>query len=120
MEYHRVRSSVPEFAPVALEDARRHQDGVSCKRPAAYRYDANGHKRWCIDCDAPLGEEAAWHPNGADPPFWLLGLALVVFCLFVLLALLSVSSGNPGTRSPGPVSTPTTYGPPPPANLGQE
>jgi hypothetical protein len=115
MNYHRVRSSVPEqaagFAPVVLEAAERHRDGVSCQTTAAYTYDANGHKRWCIDCKTELGEEASWHPDGRDVPEWLIGAfivlaALLAACLVVLFTL------GPSDDDPGPVHTPTTYGPP--------
>lgn len=63
-----------------------------------------------------------WHPDGADVPTWLFGLAIVgagaVVLLMALLMALSLSPANsqpaPGTPGGGPV--PTTYGPPRTAN----
>lgn len=117
-QYHRVRSSVPEveagFAPVRLE---RHRDGISCETAAAYTYDANGHKRWCIDCGVELGERS-WHPNGADVSNRSLGGALVALLLLLVLAGVLIWGSLAwkvlvGDTPAVPVHTPTTYGPPP-------
>jgi len=117
MDYHRVRRSVPDqaagFAPVTLEDAARHRDGLSCRNPASYVYDANGRGRWCIDCNAPLGEEAAWHPNGADLSIRALGVTILVAALLVgVMCWLLVGMNAQKGDVPGPRSTPTTYGAP--------
>ena len=115
MEYHRVRSSVPEiaagFAPMRLEDAQRHRDGVSCRTTDASVIDPYGRERWCIDCNAPLGEEAAWHPDGIDVSDYVRGAFIVLIGVILLMLILLAVSYQP-TTAPGPMVTPTTYGPP--------
>lgn len=114
--YHRVRTPIREqnvgFAPVILEAADRHRDGVSCRTTAAYKYDANGYKRWCIDCGAELGEQA-YHPDGADVPTWWIGLFIFLVGLVVLVVVLLGAAWNGAFDGPVPTSTPTTYGYPP-------
>lgn len=114
-KYHAVRSSMPEmdagFAPVRLE---RHREGVSCKTTAAYTYDANGHKRWCIDCGAELGEEASWHPEGEGVPTWWVGLLIAMLAVIVFaVILMCVTWNSDAPFGVQPSSIPTTYGPPP-------
>lgn len=116
-QYHRVRSSSAEQAvgraPVVLEAAARHRDGVSCQTTIAYAYNANGHERWCIDCGVELGEQE-WHPDGADVPSRWVGLLLLLLGLILMTVILLVASWNGVFDSgPLPTSTPTTYGPPP-------
>jgi hypothetical protein len=81
--------------------------------PAAYTYDANGHRRWCIDCGTELGEQA-WHADGEDVSPRVLGTIIAGFALVALLVVtvlcgLHVATGD----DPGPEVTLTTYGPPP-------
>ncbi len=107
-----MRYSIPPTNPPVNRAAELHRDGFSCKTVAAYRYDANGHKRWCIDCGAELGERS-WDPDGAEVSNrWLGGLlaaaALIIFSIAVLLAV--VLPFGPGSSAP--VQIPTTYGPP--------
>ncbi len=65
---------------------------MSCKNPVAYKYDANGAKRWCVDCGAPLNDEQSWHPHGSEAPGWV--VALIVFGLpaVVLTVIILVSA----------------------------
>lgn len=113
-QFHRVRSSIPEieagFAPVRLE---RHRDGVSCQTPIAYTHDANGHKRWCIDCGAELGEQA-WHPNGADVSPRGVGLLFVVvgILLALLVSVVLAALVPAGDEPVTPPRTPTTQNQP--------
>ena len=114
--YHRVRTPIREqnagFAAVVLEEAKRHQNGISCRTPSAHKYDANGYKRWCIDCGAELGERSH-HPDGADVPAWGVGLFIFLLGLIVLTVVLLGAAWNGAFDGPLPTSTPTTYGPPP-------
>lgn len=52
-----------------------HANGFSCRTPGAIRYDANGWRRWCIDCGAEVDEQA-YHPDGCDVG-WMLRIALI-------------------------------------------
>jgi hypothetical protein len=83
---------------------------MSCRTTTAYTYDANGRGRWCIDCGEPLGEEAAWHPDGADVPTPWVGVAIAILGLLVLLTI--IASFGLTSDDPNPMVTPTTYGPP--------
>lgn len=105
------RGIPPSVTPEAVETA--HRDGFSCKTPVSYVYDANGYRRWCIDCGDELGEQA-WHANGADVPSRVLGTIIAGFALVALLVI-TVLIGLRFTSDddPGPRVTPTTYGPPP-------
>jgi hypothetical protein len=111
MDHPRIRRSVPDLPIVSPEAAERHRDGVSCIRPAAYVYDANGYKRWCVDCGAPLGEEASWHPEGMDASSGLLSALMVLAGLIVVIVLAFVWISD-ARDDPGPMQTPTTYGQP--------
>lgn len=98
-----------------LEAAVKHRDGFSCRTRATYTYDANGHKRWCTDCGAELGEQAYVEHGGADVPGWaigavlaLLGCALLAVVYLVCLAYRETNvDGLPGT----PVGVHTTPAP---------
>ncbi len=53
------RAKLPDMARVLsaadlVAGRRLHPDGMSCVTKTAYRYDANGHRRWCLDCGEPL------------------------------------------------------------------
>ena len=107
-----MRYAVPPTPFTDLAE-QRHRDGMSCKTVAAYRYDANGHQRWCIDCGAELGEQA-WHPNGEEVPHRFVGAALaiagiVLLLLFGIWFCLNAPTDHDRTS---PFPTPTTYGPP--------
>lgn len=108
-----MRYSTYEPAPAPGLAAKRHRDGFSCKTAVAYTYDANGHRRWCIDCGTELGEQS-WHPEGADvhPRINALVLALAM-ALVLCLAGLYLVTGGISAGPPVPSHTPTTYGPPP-------
>jgi hypothetical protein len=92
---------------------QRHRDGMSCKTVCAFNFDANGRKRWCVDCGAELGEQA-WHPNGDQVPHQFMGAALAVAALVVLLLFgIWFCLNVPVDRDPTfHIQTPTTYGPP--------
>lgn len=118
-----MRRSIPTF--IAMEPGSgaegRHRDGVSCINPAIYTFDANGHKRWCADCGAELGDRS-WHPDGEDVEAWVIAGAAVAAALLVgLLALLGYLLAPPANQQPhpgtpgGPVA-PSPYGPPPALN----
>ncbi len=92
----------------------RHNEGMSCVNTAAYRYDANGHRIWCIDCGQEL-PEAAWHPDGADVPNWLIGTWIVGAAVIAALFLWLTALPAPGTTSRGwqaPTPAPAPYGQP--------
>lgn len=102
------------------ESAKSHANGFSCKTPEAYVYDANGHRRWCIDCRAELGE-VEWLEGGHDVPDWaigaafaVLGLVLLLVCLMLALASPPANDGAPGGTLAPSRATPSPYGPPDP------
>ena len=115
-----LRHQTPSAIPNADSELAktRHRDGLSCDTPSAYVYDANGHKRWCIDCGTQLGEQA-YRPDGADVPHWALGAFIVGLTVLLLLVGIAMALGGHGTNSQdtggiggGVRATPTTYGPP--------
>lgn len=68
--------------------------------------------------------EQAWHEDGADAPWWVVGLAItllggllaaVVLCGYLALPPAN-SQPHPGT--PGGPAAPSPYGPPPALNQG--
>jgi hypothetical protein len=66
-----------------------------------------------------LGEdERAWHPDGAEPPEWFFGLAIVAMGLVMLLLALLAFGVSMTSPPPAPGHTPTTYGPPPTDRIG--
>ena len=79
---------------------------MSCSTVAAYIYDANGHGRWCIDCNEPLGEV----PARESHPFAWLAIAVLALALLGLFAALIMRLEPPG--NPVPFHTPTTHGAP--------
>ena len=113
------RQTPPAIPKVNPERAAElHRDGRSCLTVGAYTYDANGYKRWCVDCGTELGE-VAYHEDGADvPPQWI-GAAIAALAGLVLLVGIARARGGHGTNSRGTGGidggvrgTPTTYGPP--------
>lgn len=79
----------------------------------AYIYDANGYKRWCIDCGTELtkvDEEASWVQGGADVPHWAIALAVIVLALILGMLLIVMGVLVSPSESSGPRVTPTTYG----------
>lgn len=108
-----MRYATQPAPPVNLAN-QRHRDGMSCKTVAAYRYDANGYKRWCIDCGVELGEQA-WHPDGADVGPRGIGAVFAGAGLIAMLVLVILfgSAMTDGAGTPVPPHVPTTYGPPP-------
>lgn len=115
------RSQPPSIPPIDPDRAKaRHRDGMSCWTVGAYTYDANGYRRWCIDCGEPLGEQS-WVEDGADVPNWLIGFVIaavgVLLALVVFLAALPPHGTNqepPGGTGGGVRATPSPYGPPGP------
>jgi hypothetical protein len=99
-----MRRSIPTYVPLTETATERHQAGMSCVNRVIYRYNANGHQRWCWDCGAKLGyDEPTRRVN------WLLFLPFVLVFLFAAAFFLLVNAGI--VRDGDPV-TPTTYGPP--------
>lgn len=116
-----LRHSIPPVpSPLnRVPDAQeRHKQGFSCQTVCAYAFDANGFKRWCIDCEAPLGE-ASWAEGGHEMPTWASALVLVLAGLLLLVVVSLVYLSGRGANldgtagiAPGVRATPATYGPP--------
>ena len=70
----------------------------------AYVFDANGWKRWCVDCGAPLNHEER------QPNLLVWPVVLFMAALFFLIAL-SLAISSP--VKDGPYVTPSLYPNPP-------
>lgn len=51
-----MQHRIDEMGPAEL-----HLEGFSCLTRVAFIYDANGYRRWCIDCGSELGRSAMQH-----------------------------------------------------------
>lgn len=107
-----MRRSIPTYVP--LDDpavTEMHRSGMSCKTPASYTYDANGHRRWCSDCGAELGRNVKLPADPATRRVnWVIGLSVLLAVLFAAAFFLLVNTGivrdgAPVTPSPTPAPT---------------
>lgn len=82
--------------PNELRPSVPHPTDRSCKTPAAFTYDANGYRRWCVNCGTELGEHA--EPVGSDyqAATWVGILLLVLLVVAAALAIYGRNSGGAG------------------------
>lgn len=69
--------------PNELRPSVPHPSDRSCQTSVALIYDANGHRRWCIDCHAELGVPPEVEGSDYRAAAWvgILLLALVVVAI---------------------------------------
>lgn len=96
-----VRPSIPPAS---------HPNGLSCRNPAAVKYDANGWKTWCVDCGEPLNH---LKDTSGVSSFNKATLVILIASLVALMFLLAMGAFWPVSSDIGvPQVTPNTYGPP--------
>ncbi len=110
-----MRRAIP--SRTVVEPNERHRQGLSCITTPAVKYDANGWKRWCVDCDAqlgPVGDDGAleWVEGGLEVPEWAVLTFVVVWVTVVLMAVFLAFGPEMAQAPVDPSNLPSTYGPP--------